>query len=148
MLTLLYMTGRLDDVNGYDVLPPDITTELSKGFIYGSGENGSFSMWMREHEPLELRLLSKLEQLNVDVREVAGVQPIPSWFMEKYAVLGDLGRLQEQQSRWPDVSDVPGGIIRRQQQQLVPQKDVKISQDEKKALNALIAQLAGPGKAV
>ena len=38
------MTARLDDVNGYDVLPPDITTELSKGFIYGSGENGSFSM--------------------------------------------------------------------------------------------------------
>ena len=139
------MTGRLDDVNGYDVLPPDITTELSKGFIYGSGEN---SMWMREHEPLELRLLSKLEQLNVDVRGVPGVQPIPSWFMEKYAVLGDLGRLQEQQSRWPNISDVPGGIIRRQQMMLTPAKDVKISQEEKKALNALIAQLAGPAKAV
>ena len=103
---------------------------------------------MREHEPLELRLLSRLEQLNVDVRGVPGVQPIPSWFMEKYAVLGDLGRLQEQQSRWPNISDVPGGIIRRQQMMLTPAKDVKISQEEKKALNALIAQLAGPAKAV
>ena len=146
MLTLIYMTARLDDVNGYDVLPPDITTELSKGFIYGSGENGSFSMWMREHEPLELVLLSRLEKLSVD--GVADLDPIPSWFMEKYAVLGDLGMLQEQQSRWPNISDVPGGIIRRQQMMLTPAKDVKISQEEKKALNALIAQLAGPAKAV
>ena len=142
------MTARLDDVNGYDVLPRDISTGLNKGFIYGSSVNGSYSLWMREHEPLELRLLSKLEQLNVDVRGVPGVQPIPSWFMEKYAVLGDLGRLQEQQSRWPNISDVPGGIIRRQQMMLTPAKDVKISQEEKKALNALIAQLAGPAKAV
>ena len=140
------MPARLDDVNGYDVLPPDISTELSKGFIYGSSVNSSFSMWMREHEPLELMLLSKLEKLSVD--GVADLDPIPSWFMEKYAVLGDLGRLQEQQSRWPDISDVPGGIIRRQQQMLTPAKDVKISQEEKKALNALIAQLAGPAKAV
>ena len=85
------MTARLDDVNGYDVLPPDINTELSKGFIYGSGENGSYSLWMREHEPLELVLLSRLEKLSVD--GVADLDPIPSWFMEKYAVLGDLGRL-------------------------------------------------------
>ena len=140
------MTARLDDVNGYDVLPPDINTELSKGFIYGSGENGSYSLWMREHEPLELVLLSRLEKLSVD--GVADLDPIPSWFMEKYAVLGDLGRLQELQSRWPNISDVPGGIIRRQQQMLTPAKDVKISQEEKKALNALIAQLAGPAKAV
>jgi hypothetical protein len=140
------MTARLDDVNGYDVLPPDINTELSKGFIYGSGENGSYSLWMREHEPLELVLLSRLEKLSVD--GVADLDPIPSWFMEKYAVLGDLGRLQELQSRWPNISDVPGGIIRRQQQMMTPQKDVKISQEEKKALNALIAQLAGPAKAV
>ena len=101
---------------------------------------------MREHEPLELVLLSRLEKLSVD--GVADLDPIPSWFMEKYAVLGDLGRLQELQSRWPNISDVPGGIVRQNQQMMTPQKDVKISQEEKKALNALIAQLAGPAKAV
>ena len=137
-------SSRLDDKRGYDLPEADIRTELSKGFIYDQTMHGSHSLWMKEHETLEHRLLSKLEQLNVDTVGVEGLlQPIPRWFMEKYTVLGDLGRLQEAQSRYPNIADVPGGIIRRQQQTLVPQKDVKITLEEKKALNALISQLAG-----
>jgi hypothetical protein len=142
----IYKMNRLQPTldNVYEnilVTPPP---RKKKNFLNQNSFLTSNSLEVQEQETLEQRLYSKFQKLNLEGTTPNGLSSVPDWAKPRFETLSNLATIQEEQIKFPNVREVPTGVLRMNAMSEMGKNNLKdITILDVQNLNNLISQLAG-----
>jgi hypothetical protein len=123
------------------VTPPP---RKKKNFLNQNSFLTSNSLEVQEQETLEQRLYSKFQKLNLEGTTPNGLSSVPDWAKPRFETLSNLATIQEEQIKFPNVREVPTGVLRMNAMSEMGKNNLKdITILDVQNLNNLISQLAG-----
>ena len=142
----IYKMNRLQPTldNVYEdilVTPPP---RKKRNFLNQNSFLTSNSLEVQEQKTLDQRLYSKFQKLNLEGTIPNGLSNVPDWAKPRFDTLSNLATIQEDQIKYPNVREIPTGVLRMNAMSEMGKNNLKdITILDVQNLNNLISQLAG-----